>query len=85
MDNREKLDLTKPLNTKQNLRKSIFVTTGSGLIGAFLFLFAYILTDNPWILAVAIILVVSGFAFAYVIKKFEAKYLEITGENNAKN
>jgi VIT1/CCC1 family predicted Fe2+/Mn2+ transporter len=84
MDNSEKLDLTKPLNTKQNLKKSILVTTGSSLIGAFLFLFAYILTDNPWILAVAIILAVSGFAFAYVIKRFEAKYLDITGENNVK-
>jgi len=84
MEKKDKIDLSKPLNAKQNLKKSIFVTTGSSMIGAFLFLFAYILTDNPWILAVAIILAVSGIAFAYVIKKFEAKYLEITGENNGK-
>lgn len=80
--NDEKFDFSKPLNAKQNIRKSIFVTTGSSLIGAFLFLFAYVLTGNGWILAVSIILAVSGFAFAYVIKKFEDKYLSESNEKN---
>ncbi|MBE2189308.1 MAG: hypothetical protein KGZ71_11625 [Desulfobulbaceae bacterium] len=83
--NNKKLDMSKPLNAQQNVKKSVFVTTGSSLIGALLFFVAYAFTDNAWFLAAAVILTGSGLAFAYVIKKFEDKYLSNSDENQIAN
>ncbi len=83
--NSNKLDMSKPLNAQQNVKKSIFVTTGSSLIGALFFFVAYAFTYNAWFLAAALILTASGLAFAYVIKKFEDKYLSIPEEKQIAN
>jgi hypothetical protein len=68
------VDLSKTLNIKQNLKKSIIVTAGSTTIGAIMFFIAYGVTQNLWLLSLGIILFVSGLAFAVVVKMLEKKY-----------
>jgi VIT1/CCC1 family predicted Fe2+/Mn2+ transporter len=70
-----KLDMTKPLSIKENLKKSILVTSGSSLIGAFLFFVAWLINPNAWFLSLSIILAVSGIAYYFIIKAVERKYL----------
>ncbi|GAB1371456.1 hypothetical protein MASR1M45_15180 [Candidatus Kapaibacterium sp.] len=77
------LDMSKPLNIQQNLKKSILVTTGSSVIGAIFFFIAYSVTDNVWLLAVGVILVVSGIAFMFVIQHIQNKYADLM-ENSSK-
>ena len=71
----KKLDMTKPLSIRDNLRKSIMVTSGSSLIGAFLFFIAWLINPNNWFLSLAIILTISGIAYYFIIKSVEKKYL----------
>ena len=73
----KKLDLSKPLSIEENLNKSKMVTTGSALIGAVFFFFAYAVTGNIWLLSVGLILVVSGNGFIFVINSIQTKYADI--------
>ncbi len=75
MDDDNRIDLTKNLNIKQNLKKSIIVTSGSSLIAAFFFFIAWLITHSAWFISMAIILAISGVAFYVVVKKVEEKYL----------
>jgi hypothetical protein len=70
------IDLSKTLSIQENLRKSIVVTTGSSLIAAFIFLFVFVITKNLWMLSLGIILAISGFAFMFVIKNLQRKWVD---------
>jgi VIT1/CCC1 family predicted Fe2+/Mn2+ transporter len=73
----KKLDLSKPLNVQENLKKSIMVTTGSSFVGAIIFIIVYIITKNLWMLSLGIILAFSGIAFMFIIKRVQEKYADI--------
>lgn len=81
MSNHDKIDMSKELNIKQNLRKSKYVTSGSSFIGALLFFVAFVVMKNSWWLAASIILLFSGFAFIWAINAFERKYQKLIEED----
>lgn len=71
-----KMDMTRELNIRENLKKSLIVTTGSCIIGAIVFVIAYFFTENAWLLSVGLILFVSGIAYIFVVKAIEKKYVK---------
>lgn len=82
MQDYKNIDLSKSLSIQENLKKSIIVTTGSSLIAALIFLIAYLITDNLWMLSLGIILAISGVAFMFVIKNLQDKYADILNDNS---
>ncbi|MDX9791681.1 MAG: hypothetical protein RBT61_12680 [Candidatus Kapabacteria bacterium] len=47
-----------------------------------IFLIAYLITDNLWMLSLGIILAISGVAFMFVIKNLQDKYADILNDNS---
>jgi len=78
------IDLSKSLSIKDNLKKSIIVTSGSSIIAALFFLIAWILTDSVWFISMFFILIITGISFYIVIKKVERKIVNNYDENNNK-
>jgi predicted neutral ceramidase superfamily lipid hydrolase len=78
------IDLSKSLSIKDNLKKSIIVTSGSSIIAAIFFLIAWILTDSVWFISMFFILIITGISFYIVIKKVERKIVNNYDENNNK-
>lgn len=76
------IDLSKSLSIKDNLKKSIIVTSGSSIIAAIFFLIAWILTDNVWFISMFFILLITGISFYIIIKKVERKIVNNYDENN---
>jgi VIT1/CCC1 family predicted Fe2+/Mn2+ transporter len=70
------IDMSKTLTIKENLRKSKIVTILSSLVGAALFFVAYIITDNVWMIALAVLLVGSSIFFYFVVNSLETKYVK---------
>lgn len=70
------VDMSKNLSIKENIKKSKIVTIISSIVGAALFLVAYIITDNVWMLALSILLVGSAIFFYFVVNSIEKKYLK---------
>lgn len=81
----QNIDLSKTLSVQENLRKSVVVTTGSSLIAAFIFLFAYGITKNVWMLSLGIILAVSGFAFMFAVRRIQDKFASILSDAPTKD
>jgi hypothetical protein len=77
-----KLDMTKALSIRENLKKSVLITSGSNLIGAFIFFVIWIINHNIWFLSVTIILALCGIAYYFVIKAVEKKYLPDNDSDN---
>ncbi len=78
------INLSKSLSIKDNLKKSIIVTSGSSFIAAIFFLIAWILTDSVWFISMFFILIITGISFYIVIKKVERKIVNNYDENNNK-
>jgi len=76
------IDLSKSLSIKDNLKKSIIVTSGSSFIAAIFFLIAWILTDSVWFISMFFILIITGISFYIVIKKVERKIVNNFDDNN---
>lgn len=70
------IDMSKTLTIKENLRKSKIVTILSSLVGAALFFVAYFITENVWMLALAILLIGSAIFFYFIVNSLETKYVK---------
>ena len=68
------IDMSKPLSIRDNIKKSKIITLSSIFIGTIIFLIAYLITNDIWLLALTIVMVISALFFWYVIAKFEEKF-----------
>lgn len=78
------VDMSKTLSIQDNLRKSKIVTILSSIVGAVLFLIAYIVTDNPWLLALTILLIGSAIFFYFIVNSIQKKYISNIQEADKK-
>lgn len=78
------VDMSKTLTIQENLRKSKIVTILSSIAGAVLFIVAYIITKNIWMISLAVLLIASAIFFYFVVNSIEKKYLSNIKEADKK-
>ncbi len=70
---------------KDNLKQSMYITFGSFLVGALLFLVTYILIGIIWFLILAVVCFTASIAFVFVIKSLENRYLPAIKKQETEN
>lgn len=69
------VDMSQTLSIQDNLKKSKIVTILSSIVGATLFIVAYAITKNVWMISIAVLLIASAIFFYFVVNSIEKKYL----------
>lgn len=68
---------------RKKMRSAMFMITGSNYIGAIAFFVAWKIFPELWLLIPAILMVITGTAFIFIVNKLEKKYLN--AQNGVKN
>lgn len=76
------INMKKELSAKDNIRKSKIITLSSTLFATILFLIVFLLTENYWLLALSVLMFISGIFFLYFVNQFERKYISDINEKS---